>query len=441
MPAPNILFIMTDQQSRHMMSCAGNPYVDTPAMDSLAASGTRFTRAYCTNPVCVPSRFSLFTGRMASEIELEGNGPVRTPEKLEGIRETGLGWMLRDAGYDAVYAGKQHLPGMDAEDLGFTLLTADERDELAQATADYVSRPHDKPWCLVASFINPHDICYMAIHDHAREEGKDHPKGSGVVAQREIDHAVDAAAGIDEAAFFETHCPPLPPNYDPQQDEPEALHELVAKRAFRRHVRENWGESEWRMHRWVYARLTERVDAQIGQLLDALRLGPAADNTVIIFTSDHGDHDSSHRMEHKTYPYEEAAGVPLIIGQPGQTNGAVTDATVVSNGLDLYPTICDYAGAAVPSHTSGLSLRPLVDGDATSFPREYVPIESDVGNAIVGERYKYVRCFSGARAEQLYDLNTDPHETCNSAQASAAADALEQHRQLFDAHFGEVGGV
>ena len=167
---PNILFIMTDQQSRHMMSCAGNPYVKTPAMDSMAESGTRFTRAYCTNPVCVPSRFSLFTGRMPSEIKLQNNGPVRAPEAIEGIKPTGLGWTLNNGGYDAVYAGKQHFPRMTAEDLGFDVLTHDERDELATLTADFVSQDHDKPWCLTASFINPHDICYMAIRDHAEGE-------------------------------------------------------------------------------------------------------------------------------------------------------------------------------------------------------------------------------------------------------------------------------
>ncbi len=89
---PNILLIMTDQQNRHMMSCAGNPYLKTPALDSVAETGTRFGRAYCTNPVCVPSRFSIFTGRMASEIKLQGNGPVGVEKIADEIKKTGLGW-------------------------------------------------------------------------------------------------------------------------------------------------------------------------------------------------------------------------------------------------------------------------------------------------------------------------------------------------------------
>ena len=437
---PNILFITTDQQSREMMSCAGNRYVSTPAMDSLATRGTRFTRTYCTNPICVPSRFSLFTGRMPSEIKLQGNGPVGVPEIPDDIKKTGLGWTLKHGGYRAVYAGKQHFPKMNAEDLGFDVLTEDERDELADVTAQFVSQPQDEPWCLVASFINPHDICYMALDDYEKRGPEQKDKGAGSVPLDELKRALDSAQKFPEDEFFENHCPPLPPNFEPQQDEPEAFQALLEKRKFRIHARQNWGEREWRMHRWAYARLTERVDGQIQVLLDALKSGPACDDTIIIFTSDHGDHDSSHQMEHKTVPYEEAAGVPLIICQPGGPTGAVNDTTLISNGLDLYPTICDYAGIDVPAHIDGKSLRPLVDGQARDAPRPTVKIEMEVGNAIVSDSHKYVKCFKGERAEQLYDLQNDPHETRNSAHDPDQQDALVLHRRYFAKSFpGHAG--
>ncbi len=433
--SPNILLICTDQQSRHMMSCAGSTYLETPAMDSLAAAGTRFTRAYCTNPVCVPSRFSLFTGRMGSEIELQGSGPAGVPEISQEIKRTGLGWVLKQGGYDTIYAGKQHFPKMEAEDLGFDVLTTDERDKLAEITAEFVTQPHDKPWFLVASFINPHDICYMAIRDHADGDVQQGIIQRGGTPLGEVDAALAKAEVFQEDEFFEKHCPSLPPNFHPQTDEPEALRQLLASRPFRLNARNNWDERRWRSHRWVYARLTERVDGQAGILLDALRSGPARDNTVIIFTSDHGDHDASHQMEHKTMPYEEAAGVPLVICQPGAPAGGVNTDHLISSGLDLFPTVCDYAGLDVPPHIEGTSLRPLVEGRPPSSNGRGVRIECEIGNAIVTHRYKYLRCFDGDQSEQLYDLQDDPYETRNAANDADKQDELERHRQLFAERF------
>jgi arylsulfatase A-like enzyme len=432
---PNILFIMTDQQSRHMMSCAGNKYLNTPAMDSMAEAGTRFTRAYCANPVCVPSRFSLFTGRMPSEIKLQNNGPVGVPEIPDEIMTTGLGWTLKNGGYSAVYAGKQHLPKMTAEDLGFDVLTQDERDELATITAEFVTQPHDKPWCLVASFINPHDICYMAIRDHAEGKTQKNIMNHGSVPLGEVDKALESAEGISEDEFFEKHCPPLPPNHEPQDGEPEALRDLLERRAFRKNARENWDEQRWRMHRWAYDKLTERVDGQIQILLDALKSGPAGDDTIVIFTSDHGDHDSSHQMEHKTAPYEEAAGIPLIICEPGAPAGTVNDTDLISNGLDLYPTVCDYAGIDIPPHIEGVSLRPLVEGRQLDEPRQAIRIETEIGNAIVTDRYKYLKCFDGDRAEQFYHRENDPHEARNAANDPDQKDALDLCRRYYSECF------
>jgi choline-sulfatase len=430
MNKPNILFIMTDQQSRSMMSCSGNPYVKTPAMDSIAASGTRFTRAYCTNPVCVPSRFSLFSGRMPSEIKLQANGPVGVSEIPNIIKETGLGWTLKQGGYDAVFAGKQHLPKMNAEDLGFDVLTRDERDELARATADFVSQPHDKPWCLIASFINPHDICYMAIREHAKEDLQQRIMQNANVELQEIDAALAKVKDYPAETFFDRICPPLPPNFAPQQDEPEALEDLITQRSFRKNARDNWDAHKWQLHRWVYARLTERVDGQIQILLDALRAGPAQDNTVVIFTSDHGDHDASHGLEHKTAPYEEAAGIPLIISDPMSRKANLDETHLVSNGLDLYPTICDYAGLSISSHCKGRSLRPLIENKTWNPSRQAIPIETEIGNAIVSQNYKYLKCFSGERAEQLYDRKQDPYETRNAAEDPELLPILQEHRQL-----------
>ncbi|MCX6911086.1 MAG: sulfatase-like hydrolase/transferase, partial [Verrucomicrobia bacterium] len=163
---PNILLIITDQQHAGMLSCAGNPHLKTPNLDSLARTGARFERAYCGNPVCVPSRFCMMSGTMPSRIGMETNGEIGN-EVPQEILDNAMGAVFRRAGYQTVYGGKTHVPGRrkrDAiESYGFESITADQRDELADTCTKFLREKRDRPFLLVASFINPHDICYMAI--------------------------------------------------------------------------------------------------------------------------------------------------------------------------------------------------------------------------------------------------------------------------------------
>ena len=164
---PNILFIMTDQQHAGMMSCMCNKWLKTPAMDRLAASGVRFERAFASNPVCVPSRFSLQTGLMPSAIGMGQNEDSGQAAVTETMVQQSLGRLFRDAGYETLYGGKVHLPSKmkGIENLGYRNLTRDSRQGLADACAEFLKGRHEKPFLLFASFINPHDICYMAIND------------------------------------------------------------------------------------------------------------------------------------------------------------------------------------------------------------------------------------------------------------------------------------
>ena len=439
---PNILLILTDQQSAHMMSCAGNAHLRTPAMDSLAARGRRFGRAYCTDPVCVPSRFSLMTGRMPGEIGLRSNSSRHIEEIPATILESAAGWPLREAGYDTAYAGKVHLPkGTTAEQIGFTYITSDERDECAEVCADYLLREHARPFFLVASFINPHDICYMAIRDSRQTNMEQRLVGKGRREIEALDRALRLPEGIDEEEFFAGHCPPLPPNFEPQEDEPEAIQRLIEQRPFRLNARRTWTERRWRLHRLAYARLTERVDGQIGRLLEALGKSGREDDTLVIFTSDHGDMDSSHRMEHKTAFYEEACRVPLVVAGPGIGPGADgDDEHLVSNGLDLLPTLCDYAGIQRPEAPFGRSIRPFLEGRTNGPWRTHLPIESEIGRMVVTERFKYMLYDEGRAREQLMDLRADPHEMRNAAADPHLLDVLADHRRLFRDIWPDVPG-
>lgn len=153
---PNILLILTDQQHAGMLSCAGNPWVKTPNLDRLARMGARFERAYCGNPVCVPSRFCMMSGTMPSRIGMETND-VSLPVPRE-ILDDAMGNVFRRAGYQTVYGGKTHVPGRGKqggiEPYGFDSLTGDQRDELAGTCVKFLREKHERPFLLVASFIN-----------------------------------------------------------------------------------------------------------------------------------------------------------------------------------------------------------------------------------------------------------------------------------------------
>jgi choline-sulfatase len=271
----------------------------------------------------------------------------------------------------------------------------------------------------------------MAIRDSATTPQERSLLERGVVELATLDEALQMPEGMDEETFFADHCPPLPVNFEPQIDEPEAIRMMQTRSPFKAAARAKWDERRWRLHRWAYHRLTERVDAQIGRVLDALRANGHWENTLVILTSDHGDMDASHRMEHKTVFYEEAAHVPLILSWPGVIVPGGVDATLVSNGLDLLPTLCDFAGVDAPADIAGHSLRPLAEGRRPDGWRTSLPVESEMGRMIVTDRYKYMRYDEGENAEQLIDLVADPHEMRNAAGDTGSQAILDELRRRF----------
>lgn len=429
---PNILFIMTDQQHAGMMSCMGNKWLKTPAMDRLAASGIRFDRAYASNPVCVPSRFSLQTGRMPSAIGMGQNEDSAEVTVTEAMVEQSLGRLFQKAGYETVYGGKVHLPKMmnNVQNLGYRNLTGDSRRGLANACAEFLKGPRTNPFLLFASFINPHDICYMAINDFSRSQGE---AIANNVDSKTCEAVLDRARNSgDLSAFVQANCPPLPPNHAVPEAEPECITQKYLNiRPFRAYIRQKWTEDQWRLHRWAYCRLTETVDEEIRIVLDALREAGLEDNTLIVFTSDHGDMDAAHKMEHKSVLYGESVRVPFIMSYKGKIPaGLVDDAHLISNGLDLLPTLCDYAGIAVPEGLHGRSLRPVAEGKDIKEWRDFVVAETENGRMLRTARFKYSIYDSGSHREHLVDLEKDQGEMKNLAEDAEYKGALDTHREL-----------
>jgi choline-sulfatase len=195
-------------------------------------------------------------------------------------------------------------------------------------------------------------------------------------------------------------------------------------------VRENWDEGMWRIHRWLYARLTERVDRHLGRILDVLQQSQYANNTLVVFTSDHGDLNSAHRMEHKCVPYDESVRVPFIMSFPGKIPAGVVDEEhFISNGLDLLPTLCDYAGIDAPEYLPGRSLRPLAENKDVEW-RDCIFAESQNARLVCNDKFTYMIFDSGKDCEFLIDRKNDPGEMHNIAYDEKYKEQLNHMRQL-----------
>ncbi len=195
--------------------------------------------------------------------------------------------------------------------------------------------------------------------------------------------------------------------------------------------------ADWRRLRYDYYRLVERVDREVVRLLDGLRSSGKEEETLV-FTSDHGDGHGAHRWNQKTSLYEEVIRVPLIARWPGVTQGR-TEERLVSNGLDLVPTLCDAAGIEVPEDLRGRSLRPLLEGRDPAAWRQDLVVETEtrigegpggalLARAVVGERHKYSLYAMGRHREQLVDLEADPGEMVNLAVERGHEELLRAHR-------------
>ncbi|MDP2883402.1 MAG: sulfatase-like hydrolase/transferase [Ignavibacteria bacterium] len=419
---PNILLIMTDQQSADAMSCRmGKRFINTPAMDSIAAGGVSFTRAYTPNPLCVPARTSIFTGQYPHVTGVQTNTDISKTVRAE---HRCLGTYFREAGYDTGYLGKWHMPFPVKETSvhGFEYMDAIKNNGIdadipSRATA-FIQRKREKPFLLVTSFVNPHNIC-----EWARDE--ELPDG-----------AVGEPPPIDQ-------CPPAVENLAPMVDETDTM--LLMRRssqANRLFPVGKFDEKKWRQYRWAYFRMIEKVDTYIGTILDALRTSGELDNTVIVFTADHGDMQGAHGWNQKTVLYDGSSSVPLIISVPGQKGPRTCD-RLVNTGVDLLPTLCNLAGMPAPGGLPGMSLKASVEKSDVPDPRAYVVVQNKMiqgspvdgqkpepaGRMVRSKRFKYCVFDFGDRRESLVDMEKDSGEMINLAGRKEHRQELERHRQ------------
>jgi arylsulfatase A-like enzyme len=396
---PNFLFIISDQLGLDALSAHGCTDVHTPNIDRLIRSGVSFMESHSTSPVCSPARSSLFTGRMPVETGVIGNNrPIRATCP-------NMGQWFRRAGYETAYCGKWHLPGgYPAEIPGFDVLPVgqgqgDLVDTVVSRSCEaYLkNRNSGKPFLLVASLMQPHDICYWAIQNRQ-------------LVPKEL--PFPQLAG---------RLPELPANHKTLPPAPKRVNQVRFKQFTT--------EEQWRYYIYIYYRQVEMLDADVGRILRALEASGKAKNTIVVLTSDHGEGRGRHQNVQKWHPYDESMKVPMLISFPGKMREGHIDTTHLVSGLDVMSTMVDYAGIKPPADVRGKSLRPLLEGKETQW-REFLGADChQTGRIIRTADYKYVK-YPGDPVEQLFHMKNDPWETTNLYDEAKYVDILRNHRRL-----------
>lgn len=401
---PNILFLFPDQWRAQAFSYRGDPNVRTPNLDRLAAEGSEFTRAYSNHPVCSPARSMMMTGLYSHQTGFVGNNFYLEQDPQN------LGYQLKDAGYHTGYIGKWHLDG--SERPGF--VPPERRqgwDDFHGFNRGHWYRLGDEDESRARYFTPSGELVYSEIFEPILQ----------------TDLAIDFIVRAKEPwALMVSYGPPHDPYTPPpshQRHQPDDLQ-------WRSNVpSELQSDTESTIIACGYYGLCELMDEQIGRLLQHLEQTGEAENTYVIFSSDHGDMLASHGRFQKLLPFEESAAVPLIIRGPGIPMGH-KESTPVSL-LDLPPTLISLAGGIAPDRMQGRDLTPAIQGG--SIASEPVLLEGFMFDqnrewrALVNDRYKLVLVVKeGHLVNALYDLQEDPYETRNLYHDPAYQDLVKE---------------
>lgn len=394
---PNVLVVLTDQQRWDTVGAYGSPLEITPNLDRMAESGTVLERSFTTQPVCGPSRACIQTGRHATE-----HGVWKNTARFEYDGPT-LAETFSNAGYDTGYVGKWHLANTETDPVpperragydgywraadvleftsgpesGYVHNEDSERiefedyrvDAMTDFAVDFLHRDRDDPFFLFLSYLEPH-------------------------------HQNDMNAYVAPEGYAERHANPwVPPDL---RDRPGDWYESLPD----------------------YYGICERIDESLGQLLEELKDTGVADETIVLFTSDHGCHFRTRNAEYKRSCHESSIRVPSVYCGPGFDDGGRVDE--LTTLLDVPPTLIDAAGLEVPDEMKGQSVRPLVDDPLPEWRDDiFVQIsESAVERAIRTDQWKYAVYapekdgFKDSTSDEyveryLYDLRADPHEEVN----------------------------
>jgi choline-sulfatase len=415
----NVLVIMSDEHSNNTMGCMGHTIVKTPNLDQLAEEGAVFTNAYTNCPVCTPARASFLAGRYVHELGTWDNStpydgqlkdlPQHLAEHGQAMYSFGKLDLHPEGEYEgliATYPGHRNIVDIGAffRETGEAKPKVEERYQkigireginkdqtilaetvqwLKQRSGEQQKDP-DKPWFLYVGFLNPHFPFYV------KQEHWDY-----------YDKLVREVPTELKRPFTELNEPLNALRHYFRSD-------LVDENTIRR------------MHVGYYA-LTNELDDNVGTILQTLKEEGMYDDTLIIYTSDHGEQLGRHGLWFKCCMYEETANIPLIMKGPSVTRQSTVMHPV--SLVDIYPTVCDALGVTVPQDVPGRSLLKLAAGLTDEERNDFVFSEYHGHGIPVGmymirwKQWKYVY-YTGGYAPQLFDVEQDPEEMTNLADAS-----------------------
>jgi arylsulfatase A-like enzyme len=443
---PNILILYTDQQRWDALGANGNREIQTPNLDRLAAEGVNFDRHFVQNPVCMPSRASFLTGQYPSTLRITHMGVPVPPETVTLPR------LLKNYGYRSANIGKLHfLPHANRDhrlihpDYGFDHLEiADEPGPYEDAYRAWVRRTAPDQLDRISLGLPPaaevwHDM--MDVRDGVAHPAERFPKralpfrgADGVthtafVAEQTLAFIEGQRAGpwLCVAGFYSPHSPWVSPRrfldlYDPARlTLPTFPPEVDARRG-----PGLCPDDELRAARHGYYAMVSEVDHHVGRILARLEELGLAEDTIVVFTADHGEWLGEHLRYGKGYPGDDGVSrVPLIVRWPAGARRPGRTVPAIVEAVDVVPTLLDCAAIQLPPHLQGRSLLPLLaDDDPAAWPagHDAALLENAGWKALRTDRYRFIAAAGGKEA--LYDLARDPREYHDVAGEPAYAGVL-----------------
>ena len=424
---PNILFLMTDHTNAQAL--AFDSQCIKPNLDALATEGIRFGRCYTTNAICSPARASLMTSLFPSTHGMWDCTHTQRPEWVDvpADRFTYFSQLLANAGYRNGYFGKWHVEQSNKlENFGW--------HEYNCRIGKMTSKPIESSKVIVPKEGYPDYLLAGFSEDSDRLSHPAFDVGIEFIRQHVANN--QSGAGTLNQPFFcfvstsEPHDPYVPPkrffdmyNLDKIQTSPTLYEEPNNKPEVIQRMRSVWQsltDDDWRRMTAAYWAVITFIDSEVGRIINVLKETDQYDNTIIIFTSDHGDMLGGHGLVTKGVgtSYEPVYNIPLIVRTPERGEGHEDDLTLTSL-VDIAPTLLDLCGAGTLGKAQGKSLRPVLEG--TANPEDW----RDAYAEFFGQRFVYTQrivwhdnwkyVFSPGGIDELYNLSIDPYERFNLA--------------------------
>lgn len=457
-PMPNVLWICPDQQRGDTIRALGNPLINTPHLDKLVSQSVSFTNAYCQTGICCPSRGSFMTGRYPRETNLKSNAEyIRPTEKL-------VSRWLADQGYDCGLAGKLHLSPCDHD---FVEKRIDDGYREFWWSHDLADRwqgknmwrqwlaANGKSWPTPPKEVHETEVWGVPFDPRYTQ--------TAYCSQMAIDFMRQKRAPgkpwMMSVHCYQPHSPYYPTEeymqrYDPAKmpapaykagelDNKPSYQQTDHQGAYGGHGKSFAKESDkdHRLTTAAYYAMIEQVDTEVGRMMATLDELGMADNTIVIFHSDHGSMLGDHGIYEKgPYFYDSLMRVPLIMRWPGKFKADLRIPSMVEL-VDLAPTVLESAGLTIPAGIQGKSLLPVLSGQTTAHrPSAYMEYYNAVAKyrpdpmatGVRTDKWK-VTYWQSLGTGELYDLTTDPGEVNNLWGTAKAKDAQQEMMMLLSA--------